>query len=221
MNKTTAANEINQKAAATPKMLKNPWVITIVLIILIAGIVGGIIYWQTVQLRVAIDKAQIIASKIDLAPQGSGILQNVFVNEGDLIPANTTVAQVGNELIKTKISSVVITTRKNVGKLVNRGEAVVTVINPQDMRVVGQVEEDKGLNKIQIGQKAIFTADAFGSKEYEGVVDEVSPTSREGDIVFNISDKRQVSQFNIKVRFDINQYPELKNGMSAKAWIYK
>jgi len=45
--------------------------------------------------------------------------------------------------------------------------------------------------------------------------------SREGDVVFNISDKREVKQFDVKVRFDISKYPELKNGMSAKMWIKK
>ena len=62
---------------------------------------------------------------------------------------------------------------------------------------------------------------AFGSKEYSGVVDEISPTSNVGDIVFNISNARQQQTFNIKIRFDVTQYPELKNGMSAKLWIYK
>jgi hypothetical protein len=52
-------------------------------------------------------------------------------------------------------------------------------------------------------------------------VDEVSPTSRQSDVVFNISSQRQEQEFNIKIRFDVNKYPELKNGMSAKSWIYK
>jgi multidrug resistance efflux pump len=83
------------------------------------------------------------------------------------------------------------------------------------------VQEDKGLSQIKVGQSAIFTVDAFGSKEYSGIVDEISPTSNQGDIVFNISGTRQEQDFDVKVRFDTTQYPELKNGMSAKLWIYK
>jgi len=63
--------------------------------------------------------------------------------------------------------------------------------------------------------------DAFGSKTYKGVVDEVSPTSNQSDVVFNISDQRPTNQFEVKVRFDPTLYPELKNGMSAKIWVYK
>jgi multidrug resistance efflux pump len=95
------------------------------------------------------------------------------------------------------------------------------MINPEDLRVVARVEENKGLSDIQIGQKAIFTVDAFGSKEYSGVVDEISPTARSGDVVFNISSTREQQEFDVKIRFSILDYPELRNGMSAKAWIYK
>jgi len=77
------------------------------------------------------------------------------------------------------------------------------------------------LSDIKVGQSAIFTVDAFGSKQYSGIVDQINPTSDTGDIVFNISGTRQEMNFDVKVRFDVNQYPELKNGMSAKLWIYK
>jgi hypothetical protein len=49
----------------------------------------------------------------------------------------------------------------------------------------------------------------------------VAPTSEQSDVVFNISDQRPTSQFAIYVRFDTTQYPQLKNGMSAKIWVYK
>jgi len=74
---------------------------------------------------------------------------------------------------------------------------------------------------VSVGQRATFTVDAFGGRVFNGIVDEVSPTSRAGDVVFSISDKRQEQEFNIKVRYDATAYPELKNGMSAKLTIYK
>jgi multidrug resistance efflux pump len=94
-------------------------------------------------------------------------------------------------------------------------------MDPSTLRVVGQVDENKGLADVHVGAPVRFTVDAFGAKEYLGVVDEVSPTAHAGDVVFNISDQRQVQTFDVKVRFDTAAYPELKNGMSAKIWIYK
>jgi hypothetical protein len=38
--------------------------------------------------------------------------------------------------------------------------------------------------------------------------------------VFNISDERPTNQFAVYVRFDPAQYPQLKNGMSARIWVY-
>jgi multidrug resistance efflux pump len=95
------------------------------------------------------------------------------------------------------------------------------MIEPKELRIVGHIAEDKGLADIKLGQKVVFTVDAFGSKEYSGVVSSISPTSRNSDIVFSISDKRQEQEFDVKVSYDVKSAPELKNGMSARMWIYK
>ena len=105
--------------------------------------------------------------------------------------------------------------------LFNASQAVVTMIDPSELRVVGQVEEDKGLKDISVGQQAVFTVDAFGSKKYIGTVEQISPTSNQSGIVFNISDKQAKQSYDVKIIFDASQHPELKNGMSAKIWIYK
>jgi multidrug efflux pump subunit AcrA (membrane-fusion protein) len=94
------------------------------------------------------------------------------------------------------------------------------MIHPEDMRVVGAVDENKGLEEIKPGQKASFTVDTFGSKTYVGVVDSVSQTADDTGVVFSISDKRPTEKFDVKVRFNVADYPELKNGMSAKITIY-
>lgn len=189
--------------------------------LLIVGTAAGLIYLKITSGRIYIEKAEISAPRIDLAAQNSGILQETLVKESDTVPSNAAVALVDNELIKTKVGGTVVAVNNNVGKIFNKGEAIVSMINPQELRVVGSIEEDKGLKDIRVGQRAVFTVDAFGSKQYYGTVDEISPTSRSSDVVFNISDARALNEFDIKVRFNVDQYPELKNGMSAKLWIYK
>ncbi|MDD5110547.1 MAG: HlyD family efflux transporter periplasmic adaptor subunit [Patescibacteria group bacterium] len=193
----------------------------LVIVIVIAAIAGWY-WWQLTSGQVYTENAVVTAPVINLAPQGSGgPLQQVFVNEGDRIGANTVVAQVGNELVKSQVAGLVVSVQNNLGTIFNHGQTVVTMINPDELRLVGQIEEDNGLADVRVGQRAAFTVDAFGGKSYEGVVDEISQTARSGDVVFNISDKRQINSFNVYVRFDINRYPELKNGMSAKLWISK
>ena len=203
------------------KNTRNKIIAVIAVVVIILAAVGGLIYWSIVSSRVYVENSSISASVINLSATTGGTLQEVFVNVGDTVQNSAPIARVGNELIKAKSDGQVLSIDTNIGDNFAPGQTVATMINPNDLRVVGQVQEDKGLKDIKIGQEAIFTVDAFGSKEYSGIVDQINPTSNSGDIVFNISNTRQESNFDVKVRFDASQYPELKNGMSAKLWIYK
>ena len=125
--------------------------------------------------------------------------------------------------MEAQTSGEIVSRHQNIGEYENplTGKAnVATMIDPTQLRVVGNLDENKGLANIQVGDAATFTVDAFGSKQYEGVVDEVSPTSQQGSIVFDISSQRPTNQFDVYVRFDPAQYPQLKNGMSARIWVY-
>lgn len=213
--------EIKKEESEIKKLSRNAKITFGLIAFLIIALSSGFAYWKNASNYIYTDKAEINAPTTALAPQNPGILQEVFVNQGDLVNENAVVARVDSELIKTKTQSLVVGIENNIGKIFNRGEAVVTVINPDDLRAIAHIDENKGLNEIKIGQSAVFTVDTFGSRKYEGVVDEISPSSRQGDVVFNISDKRETRVFDIKIRFDTKKYPELKNGMSAKIWIYK
>ncbi len=201
--------------------MKNKLVLNIGIIFVAAVICGGGIYWQISSREVGIDNSQIQAPVINLSPAVSGTLNQVYVNAGDTVPANSVVAEVGTELIKTTVAGEIVSANKNIGAAFAAGQTVVSMIDPSQLRVVGQIDENKGLSDIRVGQKAVFTVDAFGSKKYYGVVDEVSPTAQSTGVVFNISDQRQTQIFDVKVKFSPEQYPELKNGMSAKLTIYK
>lgn len=203
------------------RILKSPWFYTVLLCVAILAAGGGFLYIRINNSRVYTDTATISAPEIALAPDVSGTLEAVYVQDGDFVKANTPVARVGNELIKTKVDSIVISENDNIGAIFNPGQSVVTVIDPSQLRVNAQVEEDKGLDRIKVGDRVIFTVDAFGSKQYVGVVSSISPTATASDVVFNISNSRQEQNFDVKIRFDTSAYPELKNGMSARAWIYQ
>jgi multidrug resistance efflux pump len=211
----------NQPQQTTNNAKRTKILIAILVALIAIGGSAGLIYLNITSGRIYVEKSQISAPQIDLAPQTPGALQETYVQAGDAVQANAPVARVGDELIKAKVGGTIISINNNIGKIFNPGETVVSMIDPQELKVIGQIEEDKGLKDLRVGQRAMFTVDAFGSKQYYGTVDEVSPTSRNSDIVFSISDKRQLSEFNTEIRFNVDQYPELKNGMSAKLWIYK
>jgi multidrug resistance efflux pump len=161
------------------------------------------------------------APAIALSSAMGGALERLSVKPGDKVSANQVIAQVGNSIIKTKDAGVIISTNNNIGKNFASNEAVAAMIKLEDLRLVVQVEEDKGFSEIVVGQKVFFTVDAFGSDKFSGIVDEVSPTAQSGDVVFNISNARQEQKFNVKIRYDASGNPQILNGMSAKVWIYK
>jgi multidrug resistance efflux pump len=196
-------------------------VVYIGLALLVAGTLSGAIYWRASANKISIDNSTISAPVIDLSPKTSGILEEVFVNEGDQVTANAILVRVGNELIKAKNPGLIIGVKDGIGQMFSAGTPVVSMIDPMELRVVGQIEENKGLADIKVGQPAIFTVDAFGSQESSGVVDEITPTSNDSAVLFSISDKREVKKFDIKIRFNTAEHPEFKNGMSAKIVIYK
>lgn len=192
------------------------------LIVMVLG--GGIVafvYMLVSNKTVYIEKSQIAAPLVELSSVSDGILKTVFVYEGEIIPANTVVAQVGTELIKSTTGGLVVTVNNNIGKQIASNSPVVVIVDPAQLRVVGEVQEDKGFVDIHVGDVARFTVDAFGGKEFTGIVDSIAPISRNSDVVFSVSNKRQEKSFNIKVNYNAPAHPEIKNGMSAKMWVYK
>ena len=190
------------------------------LILAILALVIGAYYWYTISQRVYSDKAEIFAPLIILSPKQPSVLQQVLVKNGDQVHANQAVAKLdGGELITAETDGVVVDINDQAGKLFSPGMPIVTMINPDDLRLIVHVAENNGLSSIQVGQKVIFTVDAFDSQEFSGQVEEIAQSADESSVVFSISDKRDEKYFSIKVKYD--NYPELWNGMSAKAWIYK
>lgn len=192
----------------------------------IAGVVavflllGGFLFWQANAGTVFIENSEINVPMINLSGNVAGTLNALYVREGDVIAANTPVALVGTEIVASKQSGVVVSTSNNVGTFFVPGSPIVSMIHPEDMRVVGALEETKGLERIKPGEQATFTVDTFGNKTYVGVVESVSQTSDDTGVTFSISDKRPVKKFDVKVRFNVADYPELKDGMSAKITVY-
>lgn len=227
MSQNTMTQNIQQPAKPEKKTIKHhikankhlsAWILLVVITLAVAG---GAIYFKTMRNKINIEKAEISGTKIDLAAKTAGTLEEVMVKEGDVISADTIVARVGNTLIKADVSGTIIKANNNVGAIYAAGSPVVSMIQTGDLKVVGRLAEDKGLKDVKIGQTALFEVDAYSGKKYYGIVDEISPTSRDSGVAFNISDKRETKEFNIKIRFDAAAYPELKNGMSAKIWIYQ
>jgi multidrug resistance efflux pump len=201
-------------------IFSKPWVQSLAGFVVIVALLVAFIFWRMLGNQIKIENSFIDAPVIALSPTTPGILEEIYVNVGQEISPNTNVAKVGNEIIVSKVGGIIASVNHQEGQIFSPGTPVVSMINTDEEKVVGQVDENKGLSDIKVGQVATFTVDAFGSKKYVGVVDSISQTADDTGVVFSISDKRPTKIFDVKVRFNIADYPELKNGMSAKITVY-
>jgi multidrug resistance efflux pump len=211
-------------ASSLQKIRGNPVLLRGLVVLIILAAIGGLCYWNDLQSKVYVENSMITAPVISINPTNPGIITDMYVSVGDQVRKDQILAKVGDEVLVAKTSGVITSVENTPGQLVNPAldpRPVISMIDPQELRVIGRVQEDKGLKDIAPGQHVMFTVDAYPSSQYLGVVETVAPSSRTGDIVFSISDKRQEQEFDVRVSYDVTAYPELKNGMSAKMWISK
>lgn len=210
--------------ALVTRIRSSPVLLGGLIVLVLLAATGGLLYWNDLQSKVYVENSQITAPVISIVPASSGIIDELYVSVGDHVRKDQTLAKVGDEVLVAKTDGIITGVENTPGHLVNPvmdTTPVITMIDTRELRVNGRVQEDKGLKDIAPGQRVEFTVDAFPSNRYQGTVEKIAPSSRVGDIVFSISDKRQEQEFDVKVLYDVNAYPELKNGMSAKMWIYK
>jgi multidrug resistance efflux pump len=213
-------NEEKKADATKESIFKKPWVQSLILIVVIFGALGGFLYYQSKKDIVLIDNSSLQAPIVALSPTAGGTLNALYVHPGDIVAPGAQVALVGTTVITAKEGGIVSDTPEALGGYFNPGQKVVGVIVMSDMKVRGQIEETKGLKDLAVGQRATFTVDAFPGKTYSGIVDEIGATSVSTGVLFSISDQRPTEKFDVKVRFDVSAYPELKNGMSAKITVH-
>lgn len=202
------------------KIFLKSWVQSITSMIIIFGILIGFIYFEYSKNTVFIENSYLDAPLSNVNPITAGSLNAIYVKDGDQVTIDQNIALVGSEIIHAKENGIISSAPHVIGGYYNAGQTITTIVVKDKMRVIGSIEETKGLKKISSGQKVIFTVDAFPGRKYEGVINEISPLSSDNGIAFSISDKRPIKKFNVYVEYDHSQYPELRSGMSAKMTVY-
>lgn len=207
----------------TPKesIFKKPWVQSLTGIILILLLAGGALFYKYISSHLSIDNSVVSAPVISIGPEAEGILEEVDVKPGDNVTAGQILGRVGGEVLSAKIAGEIIDVENTPGQVFAPSQAVIKMIDPSELRIVGTIKETSGLSNITIGDPVSFTVDAFPGPTYVGVVESISPSSKDSNVAFSISDTREVKEFEIKVKYDISAHSLFKNGMSAKMNVYK
>lgn len=202
-------------------LLSSPLFIGVVIILIGVGGYFGFRYWQDQETKIYIDSSEISAPVISIGPEIPGVLKAVYVKEGEHVTVGEQLFNVGDRVISSPVPGIVTSVQNTPGQWASNQNAIVQMYNPGSLRVVGHLQEDQGLSDVRVGQQVMFTVDAFDAKQFAGTVESIGKTADATGAVFSISDKRPEKQYDIKVAFDPNAYPEILNGMSARMWIYK
>jgi multidrug resistance efflux pump len=190
------------------------------LIFLLIIIIGSTIFFKLTSDRLYIDNSIIQTPIITVSPTTSGKVQEINVKEGQNVESGDTLAVVGSETVRAQTDGLIISAPDLTGSIVNQATQLIQMIRPVNIRVQGTIDENKGLNKIKIGQVVSFIIDALPGKTYWGYIDEISPSANAQVFSFSTSTERSIQQFTIYAKFDVIKYPDIKNGMSAKMIVY-
>jgi len=201
--------------------IKDPKILRAGLVVVVAVLlIGGYIFYQLLRDRVSIEDSLVQAPIITISPEVPGAIADIKVYEGERVKKGDTLAIVGTSSLTAYQDGLVVSTDNAIGSLASSQTPVVEMINFADMRIAGTIDENKGLNKVQIGQIVSFTVDALPGQTFWGYVDEISPTAKQTQLQFSVSSERPTQQFIVYARFNAYQYPQIKNGMSAKMTVY-
>lgn len=200
--------------------MKKNLLITIGAIFLLIVLVISYIFFLKNTGRIFIDNSLIQAPVITISPDMSGKVQEIDVKEGQLVQNGDTLAIVGSETLRADTDGLVISAPDLTGSVVSPATALIQMIRPVNLRVVGTIDENKGLTDIRVGQVVSFTVDALPGQTFWGYVDEISPSAVAPSFSFSTSTERTTQQFTVDAKFDAAASPAIKNGMSAKMVVY-
>lgn len=193
---------------------------TILSVIAIVLLIGGFFILEKLTGRISIEDSVVSAPITSLSPIIPGNIKRVAVVNGQNVKKGDLLAEVGTEDIRAYTNGIIIDANRKVGSLVSAQTPVINMIDTSQMRIDGTIDENKGLNKLKVGQVVSFTVDALPNQLFWGYVDEISESAKQTQAAFSISSTRPTQQFDVYAKFDVNAYPQIKNGMSAKLTVY-
>lgn len=172
--------------------------LSILLIVLAAGVYLGYQYWWDQGMYVSTDNAQVAGNLVSIGALNAGRVESVRVNVGDsiqegqvvgtiLLPSITSVSQSGAPVlgfvgaenqrteIKSPMTGVVVARSANPGATIAAGQPLITLIDPTQVWVSANIDEAKS-QRVRVGQQVEVHLDALDAT-VPGRVEAVTPAT--------------------------------------------
>ena len=147
------------------------------IIILVAIVYGAYyIFQSSLQGKGLVVSGTIEAKEIHLGVVTSGIVEDIFVEEGDTVRKEqllTIVKGVSSERIRSPIDGVVLLRAAEPGEITSAAGSLLVVANLDKMTLTIYVPEDQ-YGKINLGQEYPITVDSFPDRVFMGKVTHIS-----------------------------------------------
>lgn len=161
--------------------MKNKKITVILLSVMVLTLAGvSVYYWYNSTHYVTTEDARVNGDIVQISPQITGRLVEVNVEEGDSVLAGQVMARLDDDmlppgsnidltLVRTPRSGVVIQRRGDVGEIVTPGMPVFLVVDPEELYISANVEEDR-VARVRPGQSVDITIDNIPGVKFSGRV---------------------------------------------------
>ena len=162
-------------------VLKNKKIAVILLSVMVLTLAGvSVYYWYNSTHYVTTEDARVNGDIVQISPQITGRLVEVNVEEGDSVLAGQVMARLDDDmlppgsnidltLVRAPRSGVVIQRRGDVGEIVTPGMPVFLVVDPEELYISANVEEDR-VARVRPGQSVDITIDNIPGVKFSGRV---------------------------------------------------
>jgi multidrug resistance efflux pump len=174
------------------------WIIVAVIVfIVIGGVVIGYLYLHNAALYVSTDDALVHSNMVSITATGSGTLETLLIEPGQVVVANQTVGYVRPPLsgavadsfkIAAPVEGTIVRVDGKVGQVVSPLQPLAYVANLDSLSIRAYIDETQ-IGRIQAGQLVDVTVDATGGRTYKGTVERVMPATASEFSLLSSSDR--------------------------------
>lgn len=192
-------------------------------ILILLGLAGYYLVWPAISKDGAlVVSGTVEATEVRLASELGGVVDEVYVAEGDLVAANQNVVSVqpsnstrgsSRERIRTPIAGTVLYRSVEPGEFVSPGAPLVTVADLDRLTLTVYVPEDR-YGQIMLGASYPVTVDSYPAEVFTGTVSHIADRAEFTPRNVQTTDSRKTTVFAIKLDLAQNG-GKLKPGMPA------
>ncbi|MCB0025945.1 MAG: efflux RND transporter periplasmic adaptor subunit [Caldilinea sp.] len=192
-------------------------------ILILLGLAGYYLVWPDISKDGAlVVSGTVEATEVRLASELGGVVDEVYVAEGDLVAANQNVVSVqpsnstrgsSRERIRTPIAGTVLYRSVEPGEFASPGAPLVTVADLDRLTLTVYVPEDR-YGQIMLGASYPVTVDSYPAEVFTGTVSHIADRAEFTPRNVQTTDSRKTTVFAIKLDLAQNG-GKLKPGMPA------